>query len=78
MRGSTRRWRSIRRELLRRSGFACQSCGTGGQLEAHHRQPLALGGSDDLENLKALCTECHLQVHNYQKTITGRARLAGR
>ena len=66
--GSSRRWRSIRRELLRRSGFVCQSCGTGGPLEVHHHvTPISRGGSDDLENLKALCTECHLQVHGYKR-----------
>ena len=65
--GSSRRWRSIRRELLRHSGFVCSSCGVGGSLEVHHRQPLSRGGSDDLENLKALCAGCHLRAHNYKR-----------
>ena len=68
MRGSTRRWRHRRRQVLRRDGFVCQSCGTGGPLEVHHQQPLALGGSsDDIDNLEALCTDCHLQAHNYKR-----------
>jgi hypothetical protein len=38
-------------------------CGSARHLEVHHRVPLVLGGSDDVENLLALCRGCHRWVH---------------
>ncbi|MFZ4858505.1 MAG: HNH endonuclease [Desulfuromonadaceae bacterium] len=32
-------------------------------LEAHHITPIALGGTDDLDNLLALCPNCHKKLH---------------
>lgn len=33
-------------------------------LEVHHRQPLADGGQDKLDNTLALCPNCHRQAHH--------------
>lgn len=45
-------------------GGRCGYCGVsetsvGGELEVDHFQPLAAGGSDDLENLVYACTVCN-------------------
>lgn len=32
-------------------------------LEVHHKQPLAKGGDDTVENAIALCPNCHRQMH---------------
>jgi DNA-binding XRE family transcriptional regulator len=32
-------------------------------LEAHHIKPIELGGTDELDNLLALCPNCHKKLH---------------
>ena len=34
-------------------------------LEVHHKEQLAKGGDDTVENAVALCPNCHRQVHHY-------------
>ncbi len=50
-------------ERLRQSVFdrdgACMECGAVDNLEVDHIYPVALGGSDDLDNLQALCAPCN-------------------
>lgn len=42
----------------------CCKCGTtADQLDWHHVEPKADGGSDDPENLVLLCAECHREWH---------------
>jgi hypothetical protein len=41
----------------------CVNCGSIKNLQAHHIIPVSEGGSDDLENGKALCEECHANEH---------------
>ncbi len=53
-----RDWPRIRRRILRRDGGLCQVCGA----PAHHVDhivPAVDGGSDDDENLQALCALHH-------------------
>lgn len=55
----------------RRAGGLCQLCGKtpfcypNGEayLEVHHIIPLAEGGPDTLENVAALCPNCHRKMH---------------
>jgi len=53
----------LRFEILRRDGFACRYCGArpedGGELVVDHVLPVALGGSDQPENLVAACAVCN-------------------
>ncbi len=57
----------LRRAVLRRSDYTCEHvevgtgwvCGSRYQVEVDHIVPRALGGTDDLENLRCLC-----RVHN--------------
>lgn len=57
-----RRWAAARLAALRRDGYQCVKCQKIGRLEVDHVQPLHRGGAEyDLENLQALCRECHFQ-----------------
>jgi hypothetical protein len=59
----------IRRQVFSRAEHRCEftdsktgaRCTSKFQLEVDHRKPLALGGGDELENLRVLC-----RVHNQQ------------
>lgn len=61
-RGYDRTWRGIRDWFLRRNP-TCNRCEENGRIipatEVHHKIPKASGGSDDIENLEALCHACH-------------------
>jgi 5-methylcytosine-specific restriction protein A len=61
----------VRQVLLRAKGM-CENCGNkvfqtpAGVwfLEVHHKQWLSEGGADQLENMTALCPNCHRQEHH--------------
>ena len=40
------------------------------RIQAHHKDPFALGGTTDLDNLIPLCWSCHHNVHDHGWTIT--------
>lgn len=54
----------LRFEVLRRDNFRCFYCGTraneGKPLAIDHVTPRALGGTDDMANLVAACTDCNI------------------
>lgn len=58
-RGSTTRWRRLRAYVLVRDGHRCHVCG-GPATEVDHVVPRALGGTDDMANLKAICRKDNL------------------
>ena len=58
------RWYRIRRAVLDRDGWKCSECGRRGRLEVHHVKAIADGGSNDLENLRSLCLDCHIAIHS--------------
>jgi hypothetical protein len=65
--------RGLRATVLERDGYRCKQCGwrpgtapdedsgavVYNALEVDHIHPRALGGSDDLSNLQALCVPCN-------------------
>jgi 5-methylcytosine-specific restriction endonuclease McrA len=53
----------LRREVLIRDGWRCQSCGSMSNLEVHHRKFRSHSGDDSQENLITLCTLCHGSLH---------------
>jgi len=56
----SRAWQQVRDLAKRRDGFRCRLCGSSEQIEAHHIQGLAEGGSAfSLENVITLCAHCH-------------------
>jgi len=64
---STKRWKAVRLEALRRDDFKCVSCGARGRLEVDHILPVRTHEhlAFTLSNLQALCPRCHSA-----KTIT--------
>lgn len=63
-------WPSIRQKVWNRDGGKCQSCGTPlksphrycAKWECDHILPVADGGTNALDNLRALCVACHKRV----------------
>lgn len=49
-------WRRKRNKYVKKVGARCEECGADGRIEAHHLDPL---GTDDDDNLRALCPTCH-------------------
>ena len=57
------RWAIVRRQVFARDGWRCVLCGKAGRLECDHRVPLHRGGAMfELDNLRALCRDCHIAV----------------
>jgi 5-methylcytosine-specific restriction endonuclease McrA len=56
-------YKSLRRQVLRRDRWRCQSCGTMSNLEVHHKQYRSHSGNDSDLNLITLCAECHTVIH---------------
>jgi 5-methylcytosine-specific restriction endonuclease McrA len=53
----------VRFHVLKQSNYSCQICGLsasdGARLEVDHKVPVVKGGTDDIQNLWALCFECN-------------------
>jgi 5-methylcytosine-specific restriction endonuclease McrA len=45
--------------LVEASGGRCLSCGDRGDLTVDHIRPLGRGGSNTIENVQPLCSECN-------------------
>lgn len=43
----------------------CEICGESAALEAHHKKPLVLGGTNDSDNIILVCHDCHKNEHKY-------------
>jgi 5-methylcytosine-specific restriction protein A len=53
----------LRKQVLLRDGWRCQSCGKMTNLEVHHKESRSQSGDDSSQNLITLCTACHDTVH---------------
>lgn len=62
-RGYGSAWRRLRLRVLRRDCGLCQPCLRANRVtlaqQVDHIIPKAEGGSDDMENLEAICAPCH-------------------
>jgi 5-methylcytosine-specific restriction endonuclease McrA len=56
-------YETLRKQILRRDGWRCQSCGTMANLEIHHNEFRSHSGHDSEENLITMCTACHAAAH---------------
>lgn len=69
-RTSTPQWRKTRGVVLARDRHRCQlriaGVCTGHATEVDHRVSHADGGTDDLSNLRSVCTPCHRKVTSAQ------------
>lgn len=50
---------SLRAAIFLRDGFICVRCGGTERLCIDHITPLAIGGSNDVDNFQTLCTRCN-------------------
>jgi len=61
-----RTWKQIRAAFLSANPL-CAMCKDNGKLTpavlAHHKVRLADGGTNDWDNMTALCNECHSRLH---------------
>lgn len=62
-RGYGHAWRKLRESILKRDGYLCVKCRVEGRLieatDVDHIKAKAHGGTDDPDNLQALCAPCH-------------------
>jgi len=56
-------YEALRRQILCRDAWRCQSCGTMANLEVHHKKFRSHSGDDSEENLITLCRACHGATH---------------
>ncbi len=49
----------LKKRVLNRDGWKCQSCGTPANLQVHHLVRRSQLGPDALENRMTLCAGCH-------------------
>jgi 5-methylcytosine-specific restriction endonuclease McrA len=69
--GSTRAWRALRLQVLRRDRFICVECGALA-VEVDHLVERERGGRDDAENLRSLRESCHAERHGRKVVGDGR------
>ena len=76
-RGYGAQWQKARLVILARDLYLCQPCKTQGRTtpakQVDHIKPKASGGTDDHDNLQAICEDCHKA-----KTAREAAEAAGR
>jgi len=60
---SSRAWGRLRTAIFSRDGFQCVQCGSRVNLECDHIEALEDGGSNDPENLRTLCRDCHITIN---------------
>ena len=62
-RGYGASWDRLRAQAMKRDTYMCQPCKKSGFItnatQVDHIVPKAKGGTDDLDNLQAICSECH-------------------
>ncbi|MCI1002932.1 HNH endonuclease [Ochrobactrum sp. C6C9] len=63
---------AVKAYILKQAKGRCEACNSEapfkmysglGYLEVHHLKPLAMGGSDRVQNAVALCPNCHRAMH---------------
>ncbi len=54
---------NVLQALVARSAGCCECCSQRGLLHIHHIRPLSRGGTNELENLRLLCSNCHSREH---------------
>lgn len=79
-RGYGWRWRKLRAQILERDKGLCQPCMRDGRVmpavAVDHIVPKAEGGTDEPENLEAICKRCH-QLKTADEARRGKRRGQG-
>lgn len=58
------KWRRLRKQVLANANHRCSVCGNSRGLQVHHIKPVSAGGTDAIDNLRALCAGCHKAAHS--------------
>ena len=62
-RGYGAAWSRLRRRIMERDSMLCQPCKSAGRIsgatQVDHIVSKAQGGTDDPDNLQAICDSCH-------------------
>lgn len=70
-------WDKLRVVVLQRDAGLCQPCRAAGHVAVatmvDHIQPKSKGGTDDMDNLQAICRACHTRKTDLEKN-RGRGR----
>lgn len=66
----TDEWSERRKKVIRRAEFKCQVCAAGGRLHVHHRTYIRRG-VERIEDMIALCADCHEIFHRNGKLSEG-------
>lgn len=70
-RGYGSAWDALRKVVLQRDVGLCQPCRDAGRVTlatmVDHIKPRAEGGTDDIDNLQAICRECHATKTDVEK-----------
>lgn len=55
----------LKKKLIEEKGSCCESCGftVTSILQVHHIVEKSKGGTDDIDNLRLLCPNCHCLIH---------------
>ena len=57
-------YQALRRQIIDRDSWRCQSCGSMQNLEVHHLTFRSHSGGDVEQNLITLCATCHNRQHS--------------
>jgi 5-methylcytosine-specific restriction endonuclease McrA len=57
-------YRALHRQVLRRDGWRCQTCGSARNLQVHHIRRRSQQGDDSEQNLVTLYAVCHQAAHS--------------
>ena len=64
-----RTWSRLREEILERDDYRCYECGQDGCTQVDHIVPVSLGGTNDPENLAAICKPCHIDKTRRERDL---------
>jgi 5-methylcytosine-specific restriction endonuclease McrA len=56
-------WRAKKTEVFRRAGYMCEYCESNPAVQVHHLRYPARWGDESLDDLQAVCRECHKEHH---------------
>lgn len=68
-------WKSLAKRVRQRDDFKCKLCGRWGN-EVDHIIPRSQNGSDEMVNLRVLCSSCHSKKTEQEKRFGQKRRPA--
>ena len=56
--------KDLQQAVLIRDSYQCLICGEATDAPPHHIEYRSSGGSDEMDNLATVCSDCHYNVHH--------------